>query len=261
MTKILIVDDDIIAGSRLFFSVLEIIAMDKETRYANSPQKGLKAIDEFKPGLVILNIEMRSMTGFDFLNQCGKRNFDLIFTAGSAAFAIEAIRYRPLDYLLKPMDKTELKNAICQHINKKSFTMLSTNPMQEENNYKLALSTCDGVFFYDPKKIIRLKAENNYTRFFFTDEKPLLVARTLKNYEEILLEHNFIRPHKSHMVNKKFVRYLDKGEYLQLVDGSHISVSRRKKSELVKELSGSQDSVYNEGFQPSSACNASIFNP
>jgi two-component system LytT family response regulator len=239
MTKILIVDDDIIAGSRLFFAVQEMITIDKETRYANSPQKGLKAIAEFQPDLVILNIEMRSMTGFDFLNQCSNRIFDVIFTASSAAFAIEAIRYRPLDYLLKPIDKTELKNAISLHINKRELDVRSPDPTSvEENNYKLALSTCDGVFFYDPKKIIRLKAENNYTRFYFTDEKPLLVARTLKNYEEILLGHNFIRPHKSHMVNKKFVRFLDKGEFLQLADGSHISVSRRKKSELVKELSG-----------------------
>ena len=238
MTKILVVDDDIIGATQLLFSVKELVAASTETRYANSPQKALKAIAEFQPELVILSIEMRSMTGFEFLSLCGTRKFEVIFTAASAAFAIEAIRYKALDYLLKPIDKTELQNAINQYINSKKPDTLSPDLAQEGNNYKLALSTSDGVFFYDPKKIIRLKAENNYTRFFFTDEKPLLVSRTLKNYEEILLDHNFIRPHKSHMVNKKFVRYLDRGEFLWLTDGSHISVSRRKKEELVKELIG-----------------------
>jgi len=94
----------------------------------------------------------------------------------------------------------------------------------------------EGVFFFEPAAIIRCEGENNYTRFFFPDRRPLLVSKTIKEYEEILGEYGFLRAHKSHLVNKTFVRHLDKEGLLWLTDGSNIVVSRRKKEEVMKEL-------------------------
>jgi two-component system LytT family response regulator len=241
MTKILIVNDNRAEGSKLESLIKKHVLAEKDTLFIDCPCKALNILSEFKPHLVMLNIEMRSMTGFDFLNLCAHRKFDVIFTAPSDAHAIKAIRYNVLDYLLQPIKITELQTAVNRHLVRKNCnTVHQPKPLEVEegNVFKLVLSNSDGVFFYDPKKIIRLKAESNYTRFYFIDQKPMLVARTLKNYEEILLGHNFIRTHKSHMVNKRFVTHLGKGEFLWLADGSHISVSRRKKEELVKELIG-----------------------
>ena len=92
-------------------------------------------------------------------------------------------------------------------------------------------------YFFIPSEIIRLEGESNYTRFYFASQKPMLVSRTLKEYEDIFAEHDFIRAHKSHLVNKKSVKHLDKEGLLWLTDGSHIVVSRRKKQEVLKELS------------------------
>ena len=89
----------------------------------------------------------------------------------------------------------------------------------------------EGVFFFEPKDIVRLEGEGNYTRFFFSNHKPILISHTIKKYEDILFDFDFLRVHKSHLVNKKFVKQLDNEGFLLLTDGSHIGVSRRKKED------------------------------
>jgi two-component system, LytTR family, response regulator len=187
------------------------------------------------------------MNGFDLLNRVGNSDFDVVFTTAYDKYAIKAIRFSALDYLLKPVDIAELQNAINKHIIKKFqppqeqqklvSNLINNLQQKDQTGFKLALSTTEGVFFFIPSEIIRLEGESNYTRFYFANQKPMLVSRTLKEYEDILAEHDFIRAHKSHLVNKKFVKHLDKEGLLWLTDGSHIIVSRRKKEEVLKELS------------------------
>ncbi|HET6724078.1 MAG TPA: LytTR family DNA-binding domain-containing protein, partial [Chitinophagaceae bacterium] len=219
----------------------------KEIKTCNSPEDALNIIQEWQPNLLMLDIEMPNMNGFDLLNRVGNSGFDVVFTTAYDKYAIKAIRFSALDYLLKPVDIAELQNAINKHIIKKfqppqEQQMLVSNlinnlQQKDQTGFKLALSTTEGVFFFIPSEIIRLEGESNYTRFHFASQKPMLVSRTLKEYEEILAEHDFIRAHKSHLVNKKFVKHLDKEGLLWLTDGSHIIVSRRKKEEVLKELS------------------------
>ena len=250
MTRILIVDDEPAAGNILKTLIERHIPSAKEIKYCNTPEEALEVIPEWKPNLLMLDIEMPNMNGFDLLNRVGDWDFDVIFTTAYDKYAIKAIRFSALDYLLKPVDIPELQNAVNKHIIKQdSFKQkeqqqlvsnLITNLQQkEQSTFKLAVSTSEGVFFFDPKEIIRLEGESNYTRFHFANQKPLLVSKTMKEYEDILSEHDFIRVHKSFLVNKKYVKHLDKEGLLWLTDESHIVVSRRRKEDVLKELSNS----------------------
>lgn len=250
MIRILIVDDEPSAGNILKLLIEKHIPAEKELLYENNPQDALALIESFKPTLLMLDIEMPHMNGFDLLNRVGNWDFDVIFTTAYDKYAIKAIRFSALDYLLKPVDIVDLRNAINRHIVKKEYppnqqqklvdNLLVNLQQKDQSSFKLALNTMEGVFLFEPKNIIRLEGESNYTRFFFVDRKPILVSRTLKEYEEILVEYDFIRAHKSHLVNKRYVKHLDKEGLLWLNDGSHIAVSRRKKEDVLKELKSNE---------------------
>lgn len=247
MTRILVVDDEAAASNILRMLIEKHIPASKEVKTCNTPEEALEIIPVWQPNLLMLDIEMPNMNGFDLLNRVGNSDFDVIFTTAYDKYAIKAIRFSALDYLLKPVDIAELQNAVNKHIIKKFqppqeqqklvSNLINNLQQKDQTGFKLALSTTEGVFFFIPSEIVRLEGENNYTRFYFASQKPMLVSRTLKEYEDILTEHDFIRAHKSHLVNKKFVKHLDKEGLLWLTDGSHIAVSRRKKEEVLKGLS------------------------
>lgn len=246
MVKILIVDDEAAASNMLRLLIERQLPAKKEIVCLNSPTEALQVIPEFKPTLLMLDIEMPEMNGFDLLNRLGTWDFDLIFTTAYDRYAIKAIRFSALDYLLKPIDIVDLQNALNRHLVRREHGQpeqaplidnLLTNLRQKDAGaFKLALSTSEGTFFFDPRDIIRLEGESNYTRFFLSNHKPVLVSKTLKEYEELLLPHDFLRVHKSYLVNRSFVRHIDRDGVLVLSDGSKILVSRRKKEEVMKEL-------------------------
>jgi two-component system, LytTR family, response regulator len=244
MLKILIVDDEEPAGNVLKVLIEKHVHMPKEILYCSSPEKALAMLDEFKPGLVMLDIEMPNMNGFDFLNNAANWDFDVIFTTAFDKYAIKAIRFSALDYLLKPVDMVELQNAINRHIIKKEFVgkqgqqqlvdnLISNLQTKNSEHFKLAVSVKEGVFLYDPKDIICLEGTNNYTKFYFTNGKTLLVAKTLKEYEEILTEHHFLRIHKSFLINESHVKKLDNECVLWLTNDVSFPVSRRRKQEVL----------------------------
>ena len=245
MLRILIVDDEAAAGNILKLLIDKFIPGEKEICYCDEPEKALSVLQTFQPSLVMLDIEMPNMNGFDFLNKAIGCRFDVIFTTAFDQYAIKAIRFSALDYLLKPIDSVELQNAINRHIIKHQ----SSNPDQQllvnnllnnlqqkaPENFKLALSTMDGVSFFEPGNILYCEAENNYTRFIFTDHKPVMISKTLGEYEEILEGHHFIRIHKSYLVNRKFITRVDRDGMVWMSDGKAFSVSRRRK-EAVMDL-------------------------
>lgn len=194
----------------------------------------------------MLDIEMPNMNGFDFLNQATGSDFDVIFTTAFDQYAIKAIRFSALDYLLKPIDNVELQSAVNRHIIRRQSALphqqllvnnlLSNLQQKAPENFKLALSTMEGVSFFEPSSILYCEAENNYTRFIFSNHKPIIISRTLGEYEEILSEHGFVRIHKSYLVNKKYITKVDREGMLWMIDGKSLSVSRRRKEALMELL-------------------------
>jgi two-component system LytT family response regulator len=169
----------------------------------------------------------------------------VIFTTAFDKYAIKAIRFSALDYLLKPVDIVDLQNAINRHIIKKEFqgkqqqqqlvnNLLTNLQQKNSDDFKLAISVKEGVFLFETKDIICLEGMNNYTKFYFTNQKPLLVAKTLKEYEDILTEYKFIRIHKSFLVNRAHVKKMDVDHILWLSNDVHVPVSRRKRTEVME---------------------------
>jgi len=219
---------------------------EHEIRTEQDPVKALQMLDTFRPTLVMLDIEMPGMNGFDFLNKAGSWDFDVIFTTAFDQYAIKAIRFSALDYLLKPLDIVELQNALNRHIIRRNLSQQSRKDLvhnlienvqrPDADEYRLALSTTEGVFFYLPSEIIRCEGESNYTTFYLEHAKPLIVSHTLKEYESLLSDYGFSRVHKSHLVNMKYVSRMDRDGFLWLQNGESVPVSRRRKEEVLRLL-------------------------
>jgi two-component system, LytTR family, response regulator len=216
--KALIIDDESTAIQTLSLMIKHYVPEITYLKTTTDPYEGLLLLQNDTPQLLFIDIQMPLMNGFELLKKVPKVNFSIIFTTAHDEYAIDAIRFSALDYLLKPIDTDELQNAF------KRF-------MEKQNNDTIA-----GPFFYKPEEIIRLEGEGNYTKFFFADKSSLLTTYTLKNYEDVLINYGFIRIHKSHLVNKAHViNYLMDG-MLTMSDYSKVEVSRRRKEVVMEEL-------------------------
>jgi len=192
--------------------------------------------------VVFLDIQMMDGNGFDYLRQLDRIDFDVIFITAYDQFAIQAIKYSALDYLLKPVDAEELKTAV-QRVQKRdtknhnNYDILLDNVDNQEKQ-KIVLSTNEGTHIIQINNIIRCEADDYYTRIYLNDKRMIMISKTLKNTEELLTGKSFIRSHKSHLVNLQYVKKYVKsdGGYLELSDGSKIPVSRRKKELILNYI-------------------------
>lgn len=245
MIKTLIVDDECRAVSLLKTTIERDFTDQFMIETAHSPEEGLVKIQRFKPELIFLDIEMPYMTGFELLAALPVIDFKVIFTTGYDHYAIRAIRYNALDYLLKPVNSRELAEAITRFQKQKSDDQ-ETYAKQIENLFlnkdkNLAITTYDGVVFLELDKIIRCEADLNYTKFILADNKSFVSSKTLKEYEDLLItHHNFIRVHRSHLVNINYLFKFKSDGSLVLRDNSVIPVSRRRKEDVMKKLSVSR---------------------
>jgi len=208
---------------------------------------GINSIKNFHPDLVFLDIQMPDGSGFKLLESIPHIDFDVIFTTAFDQYAIKAIKYSALDYLLKPIEPDDLLQAI-EKVNRRNFrsqidqnirVLLDNYRNQFEEPRKIVLSTSDKIHVVDVDDIIRCESDNYYTKFFFKDGKTLLISKTLKEHELLLKEHNFIRPHKSHLINIKYIKSFIRadGGYIMLTDSSRIPVSRRKRERILDIIS------------------------
>jgi two-component system, LytTR family, response regulator len=206
---------------------------------------GLKEILDKKPSLVFLDVEMPKMNGFEMLQRLEKIDFNVIFTTSYDKYALKAIRFSAIDYLLKPIDRLELQVAV-QKVVERSYTPIAqqfeillakiNQPSALIN--KVALPTIEGFQMVPIDSIISCRSESNYTVFLLKDKKRLVASKSLKEIDEILENHFFIRVHHSHLVNLNEVNKYVKGEggYLLMSDGSTVDVSRGKKDQLLNRL-------------------------
>ncbi len=247
MIRALAIDDEPAAISTLQLMIEKYAPEITELRCTNEPREGIKLIKELAPQLLFLDIQMPVFTGFELIKQLDSIPFEIIFTTAYDQYAIEAIRFSALDYLLKPIDAEELKRAVRRFIEHQSqkeqsrkdlYKNLMHNIRSTQAEFKLAISSSEGIYFYNPNQIIRLEAESNYTRFYFTDKRPLVVAKTLGEYEEMLLPHGFLRTHRTHLVNRNYVQSFMPEGYLLMKDNSKVEISRRRKEEVLGTLKG-----------------------
>lgn len=239
MLKAAILDDEV-RGSKLlaqkltvFEDALQVVAV------FNHPAKALNTIIELDIDVLFLDVEMPEMNGFQFLEQLGTFNFDIIFTTAYDSYTLEALRLSAVDYLLKPVDNDELETAI-QRLQKKvseKTTYKATKPDKPASN-RLPLPTAEGVYIVDRNHIIRVEAMSNYSVFLLADNKKIVVSKTLKEYETVLDDERFMRINRSVIINLDFVVKYRKGDggTLELADGTEVEVSPQKKDLLLQRL-------------------------
>ncbi len=237
MKKALIIDDEQ-RTRELIAKMIESFDLGIEAiPRGENVKSGLEAIQEIQPDIVFLDIQMPDGTGFDLLKAVPNKNFEVIFITAHEEFAIKAIKFSALDYILKPVDPDELKAAIERALDtmkngssSNQFEALQQN-IQPNQKRRLVLKTQESVHVVDLDNIIRCEADRNYTSFFLTEGKKILVSRTLKDYETLLSGHNFLRVQQSHLVNLNFVDRYDKGNGGAVVmkDGSSVPLSPAKR--------------------------------
>lgn len=245
MIKALIVDDEKKAREILLYLIEQYLPQVEQVETAGSGEEAIALLRNFHPDIVFLDVEMPQMSGFDLLKAIGEWDFDIIFTTAFDRYAIQAIRFSALDYLLKPIDPDELRRAVERRRERKEKRTnspdLYRNLMHNlgaanEQEFRLAVATTDGTYFYNTRDIVRCEADRNYTQFFLSGNRRFVSSRTLKEYEEILSDHRFLRVHKSHLVNLDFVEdYLGK-DFIVLKDQTKIEVARRRKEAVMEAL-------------------------
>jgi two-component system, LytTR family, response regulator len=210
-----------------------------------SAASALKSINEQKPQLLFLDIEMPHMNGFELLEKLPDIDFELVFTTSYDQYAIKAFRFSALDYLLKPIDQDDLRKAVqkavtsTDHVSPQQIKVL----LQKINHpslvvNKLAIPTLEGLQMILIESIIHCEADRNYTIINIKGKQKIVASRTLKEIEELLDDYPFIRVHHSHIVNLNEVEKYVKGEggYLMMSNGANIDVSRSRKEFLLKKL-------------------------
>ncbi len=214
---------------------------------ASSMSEGVSLLKQNNPDVLILDIDLKDGTGFDVLKEIKPYNFSLIFSTAFNEYAINAIKFSALDYILKPIDEEEFCSAIDKAISLKEKQSLESQlrnffEQYEKNNQskKLVLKTAGEFNIVDICDIVYCQSDNSYTTFYFSNNESIIVSKGMKEYEDLLCEYNFFRPHNSYMVNLNFVKKLDKsdGGFLILKTGKEIPVSIRKKARLISVLDG-----------------------
>lgn len=217
---------------------------------ASDGSKGKQLIQTHRPGLIFLDIQMPNINGFELLQSISNYDFEVIFVTAYDKYAIQAIKFSAIDYLLKPITPDDLLTAVCkaekkillkqQNLQLENLLQLLQH-QQSKELHRIALPNIKETRFVSPQTIIRCESSNNYCTCYFSSGEKLLVSKSMSEFEMLLVDYGFIRCQQSHLVNKAFVKTWVKGDggYMILEDGSHIPVSRYKREYVKEKLSNS----------------------
>lgn len=246
MIRSIIIDDEGLGRQAIKDAVQKNCPEVSILALCEDAQRGMEAIKEYKPDLVFLDIQMPGMSGFDLLQRLAPVTFQVIFVTSYDQYAVKAFKFSALDYLLKPIDPDELIQAVHKVKDKSDSTNVTHRFESLLNNIhfkagkieKVAIPTHDGIDFFNTDDIIYCHAEGSYTTLFMVNHRKELVARTLKDFENLLSTSGFCRVHNSSLISLKHVQKYVKGEggYVILSEGHHADISRRKKDEFLSIL-------------------------
>ncbi|WP_276500121.1 LytR/AlgR family response regulator transcription factor [Terrimonas pollutisoli] len=211
-------------------------------QYTNS-MEGLQAIRTLKPDVVFLDVEMPEMNGFELLDQLDDIFFSLIFVTAYNEFALKAFRFSALDYLVKPLDTSELQEAVKkaekhQRVDQGQIELLRSQLQRQQQPQKIAVPFHTGVVFVELKDLVYCEAEGNYTKLVLTGGKTYLLSKTLREVQEVLEERNFLRVHRQYIINLDHIKSYHKGDaaYLVMQGDINIPVAKNQKERLVQKF-------------------------
>lgn len=250
--KAIIIDDEESAASRLADLINKFCS--SQLRLAGSfynIKSGIAAIQSLQPQLIFLDVQIHDQTGFDLLQQLPEKNFDVIFVTAYEKYAVQAFKFSAIDYLLKPVDVEDLRQAIAKITQKKQpvqnvfnqFQVLLEN-VEQLKQYtpprKIVVPTVSGFELLPVIDILRCQSDINYTTIYMQGGQKMVVAKTLKEFEGMLEEYNFFRIHNSHLVNLAYIKSYQKGKggSVILTDGTELEVSQRRKDAFLEKMTG-----------------------
>ncbi|MDC8002499.1 LytTR family DNA-binding domain-containing protein [Aureisphaera galaxeae] len=208
---------------------------------AENVAQGIDLIEELEPDLLFLDIQLPDGTGFDLIDKCHSRNFDVIFVTGFDSHAVKAFKVGALDYLLKPIDEEEFKNAVSKAISSntkeehfKKLIQVSMDYFNKVEKKRIVLKTSNTVYVVEEDDIIYCKSDGSYTTFYVQESEKIIISKPIKAMEELLSEGTFIRCHHSYIVNKNYVSRYNKKGTLSLKQKIEVPVSARRKDLTLK---------------------------
>jgi two-component system LytT family response regulator len=250
MIKVIIVDDEYKSRESLRMLIENFCSGTEVAGMASGVDEALQLVEKEEPDVVFLDIQMNNETGFDFLTRVKSKNFEVIFTTAYSEYAIDAIKFSALDYLLKPINIEQLCTALKKAENKQSRNnlndklehLLQNFRSESPENFKLVLPTSDGLIFINFKDILFCEADSNYTIFNMRDGKNYVVSRTLKEYEDLLSNYHFFRIHNSYLINLREIKKYIKGEggYVIMSNDKSLDVAKRKKEIFLNKVSAAR---------------------
>jgi two-component system LytT family response regulator len=241
--KAVLVEDEIISRETLRGYIEKYCTDVEVVAEAGSVTEGKTIIEQHKPDIVFLDVEMPFGTGFDLLEQLDEITFETVFVTAYSNYAMKALNYSASYYILKPVDIEELVKAVDKiKVERKNkdysvHTKVLVENMQITANQKkkIVLPVLDGFEVVEVKDVIRCQANDNFTDFLMADGTKKLICRTLKFYDEILSELGFLRVHRSHLINMEYVKGYKKGKGGQVIMsyGSLVDVSPNRKDDFL----------------------------
>ncbi|WP_298764752.1 LytTR family DNA-binding domain-containing protein [uncultured Polaribacter sp.] len=243
-TTAILVEDNVLALEMLHQEIIDNFKEIEIIGTAKSVVEAAKLLRAKTPDILFLDIMLGDGTGFDILEIFPELTSKIIFVTASDAHAIKAFKFSAIDYILKPYSDTDLANAITkahsqiQPENEQLSVLKQVITKPNTTLEKISLHTSEKIIVVNISEIIRCKADNNYTTFYFKDNSKILVSKTLKFYADLLKEVGFLRVHQSHLINTKYIKEFIKsdGGYLMLTNNANVPVSVRKKAEVLEVL-------------------------
>ncbi len=243
MLRTIIIDDEAHMRQTLEKMVSQFCPNLKLVATAEGVESGVKAIRSYNPDLILLDIKMNDGTGFDLLKELEPVDFKVIFITAYDQYALKAIKFSAIDYLLKPVDPDELSaaakkadNIVQQDFNIQLDALGENLKKGEQSDKKIILKTFDNIHLVKVRDITYCESEGSYTNIYFLNGKKVMVSNTLKDYDEMLRDNGFYRVHKSYLINMRFVERFEKadGGHVVLEDTSKVPVASRKREELLE---------------------------
>jgi two-component system LytT family response regulator len=242
MHKAIIIDDEPKGRNILLQLITANIPSLKIVATAASADEGIKQIEIHKPSVVFLDVDMPRKNAFDMLTELGDIDFKIIFVTAHDHYAMHAIKFSALDYLLKPVDVEELHNAVNRlqnNISSKQVPQLLKQVKQNKDQFKkIAIASLNAIDFITIDDIIYCEADNVYTKIHLAN-KTIIATRHLKEYEDLLTQHFFFRIHHAHLININHIKKYIKGDggVAIMSNDVELEVSRRRKTAFLELLS------------------------
>ncbi|MDX1477132.1 MAG: LytTR family DNA-binding domain-containing protein [Saprospiraceae bacterium] len=239
MARICIIDDEPKSAEVLEALIQDVEVERHEISIFTDPYDAVKALPALEPEIVFLDIRMPGMSGMDLLQLLPERPFAVIFTTAYEQYAIQAIKLSAFDYLLKPVEEEDLRAMFTRlrdqrhHDTAAQLAVLNANlNIREPEQFKICLSTAERKYFIAVHRIVRCEADGNYTTFHLADRSRLLSSRTLKDHEDVLTTQGFVRVHKSHLINPRYIDTMTSSSAIKMADESIVPLARRRRKEV-----------------------------